>query len=124
MSYPYKVARTVIFQGEEYAPGKPIRFDMDDRDEKKAFDGLLASTAILDDPVFAENIQLREQAAAQASGGAQSPPPSSDDAQTVALSKLRKPELLELAAKEQVELPQDASVQQIVAAIEAKRAAA
>ncbi|MDQ1229279.1 hypothetical protein [Sphingomonas sp. SORGH_AS_0879] len=123
MSYPYKVARTVIFKGEEYAPDTPIRFDMDDRDEEEAFDGLLASEAILDDPVFAETIQLREQAAATASGGSQNPPPA-DDAQTVPLSKLRKPELLELAEKEQVELPQDPTVQQIIAAIEAKRAAA
>lgn len=172
--HPYKVNRTVIFGGKEYEPGAPIRFDLEEPGHDEARRDLLARLAIEDDPIFAENILLREQfAAAQAdahfgyadtravantmagidevrtrvlgvSDGESVPdtriatPPTSVDqaaplappsspapaVEPVPLGKMKKPELIEQAAREQVEIPKDASVQEIIAAIEAKRAAA
>lgn len=193
--HPYKVNRTVIFGGKEYEPGAPIRFDLEEPGHDEARRDLLARLAIEDDPIFAENILLREQAAAaqadahfryadpryvadldaglgevrarvlgladremvpdtriatppapidqasqfadQAASLAEpvppltppaaplAPPPSpAPAAEPVPLGKMKKPELIEQAAREQVEIPKDASVQEIIAAIEAKRAAA
>ncbi len=163
MSYPYKVQRTVVFGGKEYAPGAPIRFDTSDHAQDEARRDLLGREAIADDEDFADNLLLREQvAAAQADamtptgsmilnariGSAEqqtptpTPPPSSgpessaqsetgtDDSQTPpptdkpALTAKKKPELIAIAGQEQVELTGDETVQEIIAAIEAKRAAA
>ncbi|WP_454280210.1 hypothetical protein [Sphingomonas sp. Marseille-Q8236] len=212
MSYPYKVNRTVLFNGREYEPGAPIRFDMGDADHDMARRDLLARLAIEDDPVFADNILLREQIAAAQSDAATrigsgdpryvfdtaggnvtgisdlapgtpsapapeqpgeartvlsfdpdtmtfsgdmpdtriatppaptdpvapladpvtpltpvplTPPPSPAPAtEPVPLGRMKKSELIAQAAREQVEIADGASVQEIIAAIEAKRAAA
>ncbi len=166
MSYPYKVQRTVVFGGKEYAPGAPIRFDISDHAQDEARRDLLGREAIADDEDFADNFLLRKQvAAAQADamtltgstilgtriGSAEqttatstpsTPPPSSEpdnsgqsdtatgDSQTPpptdkpALTAKKKPELIAIAGQEQVELTGDETVQEIIAAIEAKRAAA
>lgn len=163
MSYPYKVQRTVVFGGKEYAPGAPIRFDTSDHAQDEARRDLLGREAIADDEDFADNFLLREQvAAAQADAmtptgsmilnarigsveqqtTAPTPPPSSEpelasqsdtgtgDSQTPpptdkpALTAKKKPELIAIAGQEQVALTGDETVQEIIAAIEAKRAAA
>lgn len=170
MSYPYKVQRTVVFGGKEYAPGAPIRFDTSDHAQDEARRDLLGREAIADDEDFADNLILREQvAAAQADAmtpssaapsyvtgltalgvrtgsteqqAAAPTPPSSEpdtagqsdtvtgDSQTPlptdkpALTAKKKPELIAIAGQEQVELTGDETVQEIIAAIEAKRAAA
>jgi len=150
MSYPYKVARTVIFGGKEYAPGAPIRFDTSDKAQNEARLDLLGREAIGDDEDFADTILLREQLAAaqaeamtgnsaaptttapeapqatapqdspQATGGYTTPPPS----EKPALTGKKKPELIAIAADEGVALTGEETVQEIIAAIEAKRAAA
>ncbi|KQO58850.1 hypothetical protein [Sphingomonas sp. Leaf257] len=149
MSYPYKVERTVIFGGKEYLPGAPIRFDINDQVEDEARRDLLAREAIVDDEDFADNFLLREQlAAAQADAMTQSssvplfltgstPAPEGADTSGQAetqntppppeipvLTGKKKPELIAIAANEGVELTGDATVQEIIAAIEAKRAGA
>lgn len=166
MSYPYKVQRTVVFGGKEYAPGAPIRFDTSDHAQDEARRDLLGREAIADDEDFADNLILREQvAAAQADamtltgstilgtriGSAEqttatstpsTPPLSSEpetsaqsdtgtyDSQTPppsdkpALTAKKKPELIAIAGQEQVALTGDETVQEIIAAIEAKRAGA
>lgn len=154
MSYPYKVERIVTFLGKEYAPGAPIRFDISDRAQDDARRDLLGRDAITDDDDFADMILLREQLAAQGDAmtgigyapppstpypGSQTggttdaqqpadttgtPPPPEDTTQPVTLARLKKPELIEQAGKEGVDLTGNETAQEIIAAIEAKRAGA
>lgn len=108
MTYPYRVARTVIFRGKDHAPDTPITFDADDPAEAAARDDLLALGAIDDDPDFAEVEQLKAAAPSE-------PRP---------LPRQTNAELLATAAAEGVDVPGDATNAVLIAAIEAKRGAA